>query len=317
VNRARVLVLSKRTSYRTMVIDEASAHIKGLLQRGDPTVRRLRRSHEDHEATRAEVEKAILELGVDAEIVEGARARVEGKFDLVVTIGGDGTLLAASHRIGPEVPILGVNSAPEHSVGFFCAAKKGMVKKALASALDGTIRGTVLTRMRIDLNERCLHKRVLNDVLFCHEVPAATSRYILRVMHRPASSNGDKHFEEEEQRSSGIWVGPAAGSTAAQRSAGGRVLPLTSHKIQYVVREPYTPLGARLSLSRGTIEAEGAIVVLNKMRQAKLFLDGHHIVHDTTVGDVITMRRSDETLTVLGLGREAGKERSAALKTSR
>jgi NAD+ kinase len=317
VSRARVLVLSKRTSYRTMVIDEASAHIKGLLQRGDPTVRRLRRSHEDHEATRAEVEKAILELGVDAELVEGARARVEGKFDLVVTIGGDGTLLAASHRIGPEVPILGVNSAPEHSVGFFCAAKKGAVKKALASALDGTTKGTVLTRMRIDLNERCLHKRVLNDVLFCHEVPAATSRYILRVMHKPASSNGDEHFEEEEHRSSGIWVGPAAGSTAAQRSAGGRVLPLTSQKIQYVVREPYTPLGARLSLSRGTIEAEGSIVLLNKMRQAKLFLDGHHIVHDTTVGDVITMRRSDETLTVLGLGREAGKERSGALKTLR
>jgi NAD+ kinase len=299
MKRPRVLVLSKRSSYRTLVLDEADDHIKGLVARGDPTVRRLRRSHEDHETTRAEVEAALSQLGADAQLVEGARSRVEGTFDLVVTIGGDGTLLAASHRVGADVPILGVNSAPDHSVGFFCAARKGSVKKALALALGGSLKGTVLTRMRVDLNDRCLHKRVLNDALFCHEIPAATSRYILRV------TQGDGHLEEEEQRSSGIWVGPAAGSTAAQRSAGGRVLPLSSHKIQYVVREPYTPLGERLALSRGTVDEQGSLVLLNKMREARLFLDGHHIVHAATVGDVITMRRSDETLTVLGLSRDA------------
>jgi NAD+ kinase len=315
MSRPHVLVLSKRSSYRTLVLDEADTLVKGLIARGDPTVSRLRRSHEDHEATRAEVERALSELGVDAEFVEGARSRVEGKFDLVVTIGGDGTLLAASHRVGPDVPLLGVNSAPDHSVGFFCAARKGSVKKALTLALDGATKGTVLTRMRVDLNDRCLHKRVLNDALFCHQVPAATSRYILRV------TQGDGHIEEEEQRSSGIWVGPAAGSTAAQRSSGGRVLPLASHKIQYVVREPYTPLGERLALSRGTIDEEGSLVLLNKMREAKLFLDGHHIVHEATVGDVITMRRSDETLTVLGLSRDAAPvptmTRSATKRPSR
>jgi NAD+ kinase len=301
VSRPRVLVLSKRTSYRTLVLDEADTHVKGLIARGDPTVSRLRRSHEDHEATRAEVETALTELHADAQYVEGARSRVEGTFDLVVTIGGDGTLLAASHRIGPDVPLLGVNSAPEHSVGFFCAARKGSVKKTLTQALDGSIKATVLTRMRVDLNERTLHKRVLNDALFCHEVPAATSRYILRV------TQGDGNVEEEEQRSSGIWVGPAAGSTAAQRSSGGRVLPLSSHKLQYVIREPYTPLGERLALSRGTIDEDGSLVLLNKMREARLFLDGHHIVHAATVGDVVTMRRSEETLTVLGLSRDAGR----------
>jgi NAD+ kinase len=311
VSPPRVLVLSKRTTYRTMVLEEADTRIKGLLARGDPTVRRLRRSHEDHESTRAEVEKAIAELGVEATFAEGARAKVEGDFGLVVTIGGDGTLLAASHRIGPNIPILGVNSAPGHSVGFFCAAKKGSVKQALVHALDGTTKGTVLTRMRVDLNDRCLHSRVLNDVLFSHTIPAATSRYILRVMHDGGGpgAGAEPHFDEEDQRSSGVWVGPAAGSTAAQRSAGGRILPLSSRKIQYVVREPYTPLGERLTLSRGTIDEDGSIVILNKMREARLFLDGHHNVEDATVGDVITMRRSDETLTVLGLSREAGRDR--------
>src|ERR1019366_7356859 len=43
--------------------------------------------------------------------------------DLVVTVGGDGTLLAASHGIGPGIGLLGVNSAPSHSLGFFWRAR--------------------------------------------------------------------------------------------------------------------------------------------------------------------------------------------------
>jgi NAD+ kinase len=293
----RVLVLSKRTSYRTLVEEQKDARVKSLLAKGDPSVKRLRRSHEDHEATRREVASALTELGANAEYVEGARSKVRGTFDLVVTIGGDGTLLAASHQLGPDTPILGVNSAPEHSVGFFCTAKKGHVLASLTAAFDGTLKHTTLSRMRVDLNGACLHSRVLNDALFCHAVPAATSRYILSV----TGADGDS--EEEEQRSSGLWVGPAAGSTAAQRSAGGRVLPLTSKKVQYVVREPYTPGGVPLRLAVGTVEEGGVVMVRSKMREAEIFLDGHHIVHDISIGDVITMRRSEETLTVLGLAR--------------
>jgi NAD+ kinase len=296
----RVLVLAKRTSYRTMVLEEKDARVKRLIARSDPTVKRLRRSHEQHEETRREVMQALQELRAAAELVDGPRSVVTGAFDLVVTVGGDGTLLAASHRMGPHVPILGVNSAPDHSVGFFCVARKGGVRAMLAAALAGELRRTVLTRMRVDLNGQCLHNRVLNDALFCHTIPAATSRYILEI-----KSPAEK-VEIEEQRSSGLWIGPAAGSTAAQRSAGGRVLKLTSKKIQWVVREPYTPGGVPLRLPVGTVDEGGHIQIRNKMREAKIFLDGHHIVHDVQMGDVITLRRSDETLMVLGLTRDGG-----------
>ena len=123
MTKPRVLVLSKRSSYRFFVEEERDARVKSLLAKGDPSVRRLRRSHEDHEATQAEVREALSDLGVKAEFAVGARTRHEGSYDLVVTVGGDGTLLAASHLLGPETPVLGVNSAPEHSVGFFCAAR--------------------------------------------------------------------------------------------------------------------------------------------------------------------------------------------------
>jgi NAD+ kinase len=302
MTKPRVAVLSKRTSYRKFALDDADPLVTGLLQKDDVSVRRMRGSHEDHEATVREVRAALDELGAHATFQEGPRSRIHGTSDLVVTVGGDGTLLSASHQVGPETPLIGVNSAPDHSVGFFCAAKKGGVLSALRAALDGSLKRVELSRMRVELNGRAIHSRVLNEALFCHASPAATSRYILRLH----DANGAL-VDEEEQRSSGMWIGPAAGSTAAQKSAGGRVLPLTSRKVQYVVREPYTPYGEPLRLVVGLVEDGGHVEIRNKTREAKIFLDGHHTEFDSTLGDVITMRRSDEPLTVLGLTRNGGR----------
>jgi NAD+ kinase len=303
--KMRVLVLAKRTSYRKLIVEDRDPRVADLIEKNDVTVSRMRRSHDDHEATVREVRAVLASLDADVEFVEGPRTKVEGDFDFVVTVGGDGTLLAASHRVGPGIPLLGVNSAPDHSVGFFCGTKKENVAIDLTRALRGEMPKTVLTRMRVDLDGVCLHARVLNEALFCHASPAATSRYILRV----APKLGGRE-RVEEQRSSGIWIGPAAGSTAAQKSAGGRVLPLTSKKIQYVVREPYTPAGVPLKISLGLLSETGSIEIRNKMRESKLFLDGHHTVFDVTIGQVITMRRSDETLTVLGLAHSNESKRT-------
>jgi NAD+ kinase len=294
--KPRVAVVVKRTTYRKFVLDQHDPLIARLLRKGDPTVTRLKQSHEDHESTLREVEEALEALDVEVVFRGGPRARVPPRTDLVVTVGGDGTLLSASHLIGHGVPLLGINSAPAHSVGFFCGATKGNVAPTLERAIAGELRATELTRMRVDLNGKLLHSRVLNEALFCHASPAATSRYILQL---PSG--------EEDQRSSGLWIGPAAGSTAAQRSAGGKVLPLSSDKIQYVVREPYTPAGGHFRYARGLVDAGDRLVLRSKMREARVFLDGHRIVHAVTLGDVLTMRRSNESLTVLGI---AGKRRT-------
>ncbi len=294
----RILVLVKRSSYRTFVEEQKDARVSHLLAKGDPTVRRMQRSHDAHKATIAEVEEAIERLGARGRFVVGPRHRVDAaRFELVVTVGGDGTLLAASHQVGPKTPILGVNSSPASSVGFFCAAKKGTVHETLAAALDGSLKRVRLSRMRVEINDRCVHTRVLNEALFSHSSPAATTRYILEV------TQGSGKTRVEEQRSSGLWIGPAAGSTAAQRSAGGRILPLTSSKIQFVVREPYVRLGARLAMPRGLVDARGHVTLRSKMKDALLFLDGHHIVHNVDMGDVVTLRHSEESLVVLGLRR--------------
>src|SRR5262249_36896159 len=150
----------------------------------DPTVRRMLGSQAEHERTIVAVRAALDRLGARAKIVSRPDVPFETKgVDLVVTVGGDGTLLAASHGVS-NTPILGVNSAPSHSVGFFCAARAEGLEQALSVALSGKMRSVTLTRMEVSLNGKPIARRVLNEALFCHASPAATSRYILELGNR-------------------------------------------------------------------------------------------------------------------------------------
>ncbi len=294
----RVVVVAKRSSYDRYVVEENDAHVRGLLKRGDPVVKRWRRAATDHQRSLDEVERVLHRLGVHYVLVRNPNAQFDPvDADLVVTVGGDGTMLAASHNVA-DVPLLGVNSAPRSSVGFFCAARGTTAKRLIPRALDGELPSVRLGRMQVTVNERVRSTRVLNEALFCAASPAATSRYILQ--HQRIS---------EEQRSSGFWVGPAAGSTAALRSAGGRVLPLTSRRIQLVVREPYAAFGKQYRLLRLVIEPRRRLVAKSKMSQAFMFLDGPYKTVRVRLGDEVTFSISDEPLTVLGLDARRTKAR--------
>lgn len=294
MSSGRVVVVAKRTAYRRFVEEERDPRAKALLRRGDPSVSRWLAAHKEHVRTVDTVHQALERSGLKVLLVERAHAAFDASdAALVVAVGGDGTLLAASHNV-VDVPVLGVNSAPLHSVGFFCAARRATFPAMLARILDGKLPSVKLTRMRVSVNGRLRTKHVLNEALYCHASPAATSRYLLRIGKT-----------EEEQRSSGIVIGPAAGSTAAQRSAGGRVLPLGSRSLQLVVREPYTPAGKAYRLARRVVAPGEEVGVTSKMDNASLFFDGPHREVPVRLGDHVTFAASDEPLVVLGLDRRA------------
>ena len=107
----------------------------------------------------------------------------------------------------------------------------------------------------------------------------------------------------EEQKSSGVWIGPSAGSTAAQRSAGGKVLPVASKQLQFVVREPYQPGARHFALARGVVEDGGRLEITSKVRDGRVWIDGPHHVREVRMGSEIQMRRSNEPLRLLGFPR--------------
>jgi NAD+ kinase len=286
----RVVVVAKRTAYQRFIEDERDPRAKQLLRRRAPVVGNWLDAHREHSKTLEEVERVLTRAGAQMMLVRRAHAAFDASdAALVIAVGGDGTLLAASHNVS-ETPILGVNSAPRHSVGFFCALNRTTFKRGFLAALDGRLPSIELTRMSVAVNGRLRSNRVLNDALYAHRSPAATSRYI--VEHRRA---------REEQRSSGFWIGPPAGSTAAQRSAGGRVLALGSEKLQLVVREPYVPEGKGYRFDRLLVNPRETVRVESKMDDACVFLDGPYRQIPVRLGDLLTFRASDEPLLLLGL----------------
>jgi len=290
----RVALFVKRTAYEEWVKERKDVRMRRLVRAHDETVSRLRAAHEEHRASLEVVLGALRRAGARVQRVDRSGEILHpGSTDLVVTVGGDGTLLRASHDV-VGVPILAVNSAPHHSVGFFCGTRGAAAAEGIPAALAGRLRETKLARMRVRKNRDVVAPRVLNDCLFCHASPAATSRYLV-------SLEGVK----EEHKSSGFWIGPAAGSTAAQRSAGGRVIPLTSKHLQLVVREPYTPHGESYRLRR-VLVPDGAILrVKSKMHQALLFPDGGEGL-GVEFGDELTFERSPEPLSLLGMAARRG-----------
>jgi NAD+ kinase len=112
----------------------------------------------------------------------------------------------------------------------------------------------------------------------------------------------------EEHRSSGVWVGTAAGSTGALRSAGGRVLPLSSRALELVVREPYLGEDRPYRWEKVVVSPGKAISVQNKMQDARLFLDGPFKQLNVRLASVLAFAISDEPLGLLGveLGRRGG-----------
>lgn len=286
----RVLVIYKKSVYRTHVEERPSSRVRELLASKSPVVDKVVRAHEEHAGTLQTVRRTLEALGVQATFRFRRDVGETDGFDLVVTIGGDGTLLWVSHFV-TSTPVLCVNSAPRDSVGFFAGATARNVEERLAAAIAGRLHATLLQRMAVAIDERVIEKRVLNDVLLSHENPAGMSRYTIQHGRRV-----------EDQKSSGIWIGPAAGSTAAQRSAGGRVLPARSRKIQYVVREPYDPYD-RYRLVRGLVRPGERFSVLSRMHQAHLYVDGPYRYHRVRLGEAVSFSLGPAPLTLLGFRR--------------
>ncbi len=289
----RVLVIAKRSTYDLYVRHHKMERVLALLDRKDPTVARLERADAHHAKTLEEVRDAVERVGWKATFRDRDRVGDVSGFDLVITVGGDGTLIWVSRSVG-DTPMLGVNSAPMDSVGFLCGTRMGEVHSHLVAIEEGRVSRVRTARMQVAIDGEVVHRRVLNDVLFTHPMPAITSKYILEF-----------DGVHEEQKSSGIWISTAAGSTAAVRSAGGKPMPLRSRMLQFVVREAYVPPGVEYHHLKGFIHPDETLRVRNKMREARLYADGARNGVSVELGQVVEFSLSDEPLHLMGVSPHA------------
>ena len=109
--------------------------------------------------------------------------------DLVIVLGGDGTLTSISHNIDSNTPVMGVNSHPrsddpDGSYGFYMDCDVDTFEKDLEAALNGTAIVNRLPRLQATIESTSGNKiksdPAMNDLLIANTHQYAPSKYHLR-----------------------------------------------------------------------------------------------------------------------------------------
>jgi NAD+ kinase len=288
--KARVLVVYKKSAYQQYIQEQQDPHLLRLLRQRHPDALDMQAAHAVHEETMDAIVHAMRQLPVEFDLAYRADLKVTRRYDLVVSVGGDGTFLQASRGLR-TTPILGVNADPARSEAVFCAANRRTFARMCRTALQGRLPEWRLHRLRLSLNGTPLPHQALNDILVVHDDPATMSRYRLDVRGRA-----------ELQKSSGLWVATAAGSSSAVLAAGGVRLPWRSRQFQYRPRELYRGRLSKNRLTGGVLQPHARLGVTWMMRKGSVFIDGPHLRVPLRFADRIEVKLSlGHPLRVLGL----------------
>jgi len=274
----RVLVVFRKSLYQIYVKEHNDRTFKQALRLRDSTALVLRESHEAQTAALASIHRTLHHLGIDAVYSWRARIRSTRHSDLVISVGGDGTLLDTSRRILDATPLLGINSDPTRSVGALCCGQAEDLEERLDALASRRLRPRPTTRLRIRIDGQEVLGPILNDVLYAHCSPAGLTRFDLAIL--PAEDLGRAHRDPipfQHFRGSGLWISTATGSSAAIHSAGGAILPAASKQLQFLVREPYRrPDADRPHGLKGRVRPGEALLLVPRVRQSAVWADGPH-----------------------------------------
>ena len=220
-----------------------------------------------HKVTSAEasetalfVERFLVSKGVEVitDELEAGRAA-----DLVVVLGGDGTLIhAASLLEGRPVPILGVNMG---SLGFMTEVPQTELYTALEQVLAGKAQVSERMKLRVHLHkggasERALDSEVLNDVVIAK---SALSR--MAELHTRCSGEHVTTY-----RADGVIVATPTGSTAYSLAANGPIMYPTMRGVIIAPICPHTLTQRPLVVP----DDESIDIVLTNDTEVYLTLDG-------------------------------------------
>jgi len=202
----------------------------------------------------------ILEENLARAIGVGWRAKPinEMRVDLLVTIGGDGTILRACLQLpNPQPPILAVNMGVR---GFLTEVPPSEGLEALDQCLRGDFTLETCTKIAAYIGEERLPD-ALNEVLITSEAPA-------KLLHLRLWRDGEPIAE---CRSDGVVVASQVGSTGYSLSAGG---PVLDPDLEAFVLTPICPLTVFHPIVFPLDSVIG--VELLKPKRATVVVDGHY-----------------------------------------
>jgi NAD+ kinase len=219
-----------------------------------------------------------------------AAARTE-QFDIVVALGGDGTMLRVSHACSKkDIPVLGVNLG---RLGFLAELQRDDWSSGIEQVLAG--RYWIERRMMLHVElERA--GRVLDSWDVINEC-AVTRDGGMKMVHLETVVDGQPLTT---YAADGLIAATPTGSTAYALAAGGPILPPELRNILLI------PVAPHLSIDRAIILPDGAEVAIRVHTEAPAVLscDGqrHEKVQDDDRISIRSSERSARLVRIQGRG---------------
>jgi len=197
------------------------------------------------------------------------------RVDLIVTVGGDGTILRTCLYIPkPDPPILPINMSVR---GFLTEVPPEEALQAVERYLKGDYGLERCSKIASSIGEKRLPD-ALNEVF-------VTSRSLAKMIHLRVCKNGTR---VADCRSDGIIVSSQVGSTGYSLSAGG---PILDPDLDAFVLTPVCPL---TYLRPIVFSANASLTVeLLKPDRATVVIDGHYQAELSHEEPFIKMRKSE------------------------
>jgi NAD+ kinase len=200
--------------------------------------------------------------------------------DMVVVLGGDGTLLGTAGRIAKadsDIPILGVNFG---SLGFLTEVTLPEIFTSLESAVNGTaqIEERMMLHVTVEAGGRRLADRiVLNDVV-------VTQGALSRIIELSVSVDGESMMRV---KADGLIIASPTGTTAYNLSAGG---PIVHPQVDGLTITPIAPH----TLTNRPVVVPGS----SDIRIRPLMHEDQSEVFATFDGQLLIPLKSDHIVTV-------------------
>ena len=216
---------------------------------------------------------------------EEARAQVNNT-DLILTIGGDGTILRAAQVVVPaQIPITGVNLG---KLGFMTELEADEVKAKLPALLAGE--GWFDERAMLEAELLTSDQEPPRIFYALNDVVAARGE-VARLVYVDASINGKPLTS---YGADGVIVATATGSTGYSMAAGGPILHPQTEEFLLLPILPHLSLAYTLVLPPTTVVK----LCISTTHKATLSIDGH-INLPLPSGATITVKHSSNKIRFL------------------
>jgi NAD+ kinase len=233
-----------------------------------------------------EIEHERIEHKTGCPVEQVEADKLAEKVDLILVLGGDGTMIATSRLIGDqEIPVLGVNYG---GLGYLAEFRIEELYTALEAILSGNYRLDKRVMLAVEMlrdNQRVIGNRVLNDVVI-------NKSALARIIEIEAYLN--QQFVNSF-RADGLIVSTPTGSTAYNLSAGG---PVIFPSMNAVVITPICPF--TLS-NRPIVVPDDAVIELRLKtdhEDVALTLDGQ-VGFPLKVDDRVVIRKNKTTFNLV------------------